>query len=201
MNDRSNTNINNQPCSNLEGIARAVALAMLHAGKITDKSVRADLVCAGLEALKTTIVDELAHTIGIGKVSDEIVVGRLAMLGSDMEEVRRERINRFSVLCELLKPDIDIDIVFADVDTTSFSAGTGPAPKTDPFKVGDIVLHRVTSKFACQEYRGAIKSIDGDHAVILTENGDELEVELALLTREAIKPASASKRNYAEVES
>lgn len=106
---------NNTPTRGLNsaGLMKAVAIALMHVGKL-DKDQRGDVIMAALDALKTSLIDDLTHGIGAGELSDEEVVARIVDLGVGMEQIRRERISRFANLCELLKPDVNIVIDFSE---------------------------------------------------------------------------------------
>lgn len=102
--------------TNLEGMMRAVAVAIFKMGQNTRMSddERMDLISAGLDAVRTTCVDDITHSIGIGEVPDELVVHRLGMLGVGIENVRRSRIDRFFNMCELLKPEFEMNHKYED---------------------------------------------------------------------------------------
>jgi hypothetical protein len=103
---------------NSSAIMQAVAMAMMHVGKLP-KEQRGDVIIAALEAFKTSIMDDLTHRIGAGTLSDEEVVARIIDLGVSMEQIRHQRIGRFSNLCELLKPDVNIAVQFNETPETS----------------------------------------------------------------------------------
>jgi len=103
--------MNDQPKLNSEGVMKAVAVAMMNAGKL-DKEQRGDLIMAALNAFKTSLIDDLTHGIGVEKLPPEVICARLVDLGLAMEEIRHQSISRFANMCELLKPECDIQIQF-----------------------------------------------------------------------------------------
>lgn len=105
-------NENRKPKFNSEGIMQAVGIAMFHMGKL-DNDQRHDLISAALDAIKITVVDDLTHNIGVGECSDAEIVERIGRLACSMEDVRRARVERFANLCEMLKPETNIQIEFA----------------------------------------------------------------------------------------